>query len=321
MPTSSINKDLAANNQNTLKKDSLKKNLNLKLIEDFNLALGKLISLEISLIDKYGVNKAVVAANNNLINKLTEALSTYEKNGDYSEFKNLCFDAIDEHVKTQFNTHRDNRFIQFFADIIYAVNTLFNSLFTSNRQKHVDMASFFHSTSRPTNSATVLYTFTQDITNAFRYLDSSKVNSYDTKHIDNAVDIEEQQKGLRFSENDHLEKVVRGYRGYSAKELDQYFDALEQDPEAMSSAQKALNQPIQYNRSIWNESPSSLFWLDEIAKKHGIDYGHHSGGSFQTLKNDILYILKRGGRTQIIEEALKSNFEQAENSSNGQCSI
>lgn len=56
MPTSSINKDLAANNQNTLKKDSLKKNLNLKLIEDFNLALGKLISLEISLIDKYGVN-------------------------------------------------------------------------------------------------------------------------------------------------------------------------------------------------------------------------------------------------------------------------
>jgi len=112
---------------------------------------------------------------------------------------------------------------------------------------------------------------------------------------------------MKFSENNNLVKVFgEGYRGYSAKELDRYFDAIEADPEAQQLVAAASSKAVRQSLVFWNEPATSMNFLDDIARKHEIDTGHHSGGSFQTLKNDILAIMARGGRDTAIS-ASESN--------------
>ncbi len=150
--------------------------LDADLIKNFTSALGQLDQLDGTLKKKYSDKHLIVEVNQQLIKTLTRLLSNYESNGNKKQFQDDCNNALDN-VKKHFATHRDNSFVQFFANIIHALTSFFNSLFESAESKKVreDRNAFFNSDSRPTNSAKVLYNFKQDLDKAFESLEQPDV--------------------------------------------------------------------------------------------------------------------------------------------------
>ncbi|RUR13201.1 hypothetical protein [Legionella sp. km772] len=154
----------------------VKPSINEELVANVNAALDKLKALQTSLIANYGKNpnkQYIVVTNARLIEVLSTALNQYTNDGKLAEFKQACQGAITEEMKKQYNTHRDNVVTQFFAAIAHAFSNLFSALFANaeSKQTKAGMVGFFNSASRHTRSAAVLYTFNNELKNAFDLID------------------------------------------------------------------------------------------------------------------------------------------------------
>jgi hypothetical protein len=149
--------------------------INQQLVDDFTAALTKLETLHTSLDIKYGKNKDtqyIVKTSMSLMTSLKTALKEYKGHGNTQTFQDACEAAIDNEVKSAFNTHRDGAIKQFFGAIAEAFSNLWAKLFASKEQNEArnatraGAAGFFQSQAK-TKSAKVLFDFNNDMNKAF----------------------------------------------------------------------------------------------------------------------------------------------------------